>query len=109
MLNFCRFKCEIIAVLMALDLYKLHIPDNIPPGQFASKLIKAVYTDTKDTVFPRDGVYGKDWKHAISCLNIKKRKAFDHSETHKEKSSNLTAKYPSHICISGSSDKVRCN
>ena len=59
---------------MALDVYKLHIPDHVPPGHFAGKLIKAIYTDTKDSVFPCDGPYGKDWKKAISYLNRKKRK-----------------------------------
>jgi len=60
---------------MALDLYKLHIPDDIPPGQLAGKIIKAIYTDTKQSIFPCDGPYGKDWKRAISYLNRKKKKA----------------------------------
>ena len=91
---------------MALDVCKLYIPDDIPPGQFAGKLIKAVYTDTKASVFPRDGPYGKDWKKAISFLNRKKKKATDDfSEQKKETNHEQNLE----VCRSSSPNKVKIN
>lgn len=42
---------------MALSANKMRIPDNIPPGNFASKLIRAVNRDSKHTVFPKYALY----------------------------------------------------
>ena len=65
---------------MALDVYQLHFPDDIPAGHLAAKIIKAIYTDTKQSVFPCDGPYGKDWKRAISFLNRKRKQSVpDHT------------------------------
>ncbi|XP_078495370.1 uncharacterized protein LOC100186163 isoform X1 [Ciona intestinalis] len=58
---------------MALEAYGVYIPPDIPPGQFASKLVKAVHTDTRDNIFPCDSPYGRDWSESILYLGRKKR------------------------------------
>ena len=88
---------------MALDVYKLHIPDDIPAGQLAGKIIKAIYSDTKQSVFPCDGPYGKDWKKAISYLNRKKKKTVG-EVVEKKEDSDLEQNYG--VCRSFNPSKV---
>jgi len=57
---------------MALEAYRAFIPCDIPPGQFASKLIKAVHTDSRNNIFPCNSTYGRDWSESITYLGRKR-------------------------------------
>lgn len=65
---------------MTIDMMipgNLMLKSNVPQGEFSSKIIKAVHTDTRNTMFPVDSIYGRDWKKAINIL--KKTKTTDQS------------------------------
>ena len=65
---------------MTIDMMipgNLMLKSNVPQGEFSSKIIKAVHTDTRNTMFPIDSIYGRDWKKAINIL--KKTKTTDQS------------------------------
>ena len=56
---------------MAIDTMipgNLMLKSEMPQGEFASKVVKAVHTDTRNTIFPTDSIYGRDWRHAINVL-----------------------------------------
>lgn len=45
---------------MVLAAHPIDIPYGIPPGNFASKLIKAIHSDSRNHVFPADGPYARE-------------------------------------------------
>nr|CAB3262985.1 uncharacterized protein LOC100186163 [Phallusia mammillata] len=57
---------------MALEAQRVYLSPDLPPGQFASKVIKAVHTDTRNNIFPCNSTYGRDWSESISYLGKKR-------------------------------------
>jgi len=47
---------------------------DIPGGPQASQMIRAWHNNTKNTIFPSDSTYAKDWCNALSYLGKKRLK-----------------------------------
>ena len=53
---------------------RIYTSGEIPSGPLAAHVIKEWHNNTKNTIFPSDSLYAKDWSNALSYLGKKRQK-----------------------------------
>ena len=66
----------------------------IPSGPLAGQVIKAWHNDTKNTIFPSNSLYAKDWSEGLSYLGKKKQQRNNEKSIMNSPRVRLPLQYP---------------